>query len=78
MVKSNTFCHFSLTSFSALDALNPTNPMKTLYNNLSHVRVGAGNNTVQLSDKLAFKGNGTPLNRVLIFYDNFHTTIFFI
>jgi hypothetical protein len=52
--------------------------MKTLYNNLPHVRLGVGNNPVQLSDRLEFKGTGTPLNRVLISYDNFHKTIFLI
>jgi len=51
--------------------------MKTLYNNLPHVRVGAGNNPVQLSDRLEFKGNGTPLNRVLISYDYLPYTGFY-
>jgi hypothetical protein len=40
--------------------------MKTLYNNLPHIRIGVGNNLVQLSNRLEFKGIGTPLNRVLI------------
>jgi len=52
--------------------------MKTLYNNLLHCRVGVGNNPVQLSDRLEFKGTGIPLNLVLISYENFHTTIFLI
>jgi hypothetical protein len=42
----------------------------------NNVRVGVGNNAVQLSDRLESKENGTPLNCVPTSYDNFHTTVF--